>query len=50
MVVIWLLQWNVENKDNSSYGIISPGKIIRDKIEVKNGIVEKPNQKMLPQI
>ena len=38
---------NVEDKDTSSYGIITPGKIIRDKIEVR-GIVEKPKPKNAP--
>ena len=38
---------NVEDKDTSSYGIITPGKIIRDKIEVCD-IVEKPNPKNAP--
>ena len=37
----------VEKKYTSSYGIISPGKVIRDKIEVCS-IVEKPNPKKAP--
>ena len=35
----------VEQDKTSSYGIISPGKVIQNKIEVKN-IIEKPNPKM----
>ena len=38
---------NVEDKDTSSYGIITPGTIIRNKIEVR-GIVEKPKPKNAP--
>ena len=38
---------NVKNKEISSYGIISPGKIIGNKIEVKN-IIEKPNPDKAP--
>ncbi len=38
---------NVKNKETSSYGIISPGKIIGNKIEVKN-IIEKPNPDKAP--
>ena len=38
---------NVEDKDISSYGIITPGKIIREKIEI-HGIVEKPEPKNAP--
>ncbi len=37
----------VEPEKTSSYGIISPGKVIQDKIEVKN-IIEKPNTKDAP--
>ena len=38
---------NVKIKETSSYGIISPGKIIGNKIEVKN-IIEKPNPDKAP--
>ena len=37
----------VENKHTSSYGIISPGEIIQNKIEVRD-IIEKPNPKNAP--
>ncbi len=37
----------VKNKETSSYGIISPGKIIGNKIEVKD-IIEKPNPDEAP--
>ena len=40
---------NVEDKDTSSYGIISPGKLF--KIKLKSvALLKNPNQKMLPQI
>ena len=38
---------SVKNKETSSYGIISPGEIIGNKIEVKN-IIEKPNPDKAP--
>lgn len=38
---------NVKNKETSSYGIISPGNKIGNKIEVKE-IIEKPNQDKAP--
>ena len=37
----------VEQNKTSSYGIILPGKVIQNKIEVKN-IIEKPNTKNAP--
>ena len=44
---IMVATMDVENKDTSSYGIISPGKTIQNKIEVKD-IIEKPNPEDSP--